>query len=119
MKMFIGIFEQILGESAGQVPEVSIEGTVVHCNMMIHPPEKQGGTIRVQVQQLSSSSDFVEVSDEIWNGIAKIEEQDIKITITSEGQDVGFNFTGKLDEFGMNGKYNAVVMSGSFEATHQ
>lgn len=119
MKMFIGIFEQILGESAGQVPEVSIEGTVVHCNMMIHPPETQGGTIRVQVQQLSSSTDFVEVSEEIWNGIAKIEEQDIKITITSEGQDVGFNFTGKLDEFGMNGKYNAVVMSGSFEATHQ
>ncbi len=119
VQVFVSFFEQIFGENMEDVQEVTIEGTVIDCIMVIYPPETEGGTIRIQVQQLSSSTEFVEVSEEIWNGTVTIEDNNIKINITSEGQDVGFTFKGIIDEYGMNGTYNAVVMSGSFEATHQ
>ena len=41
VQVFVSFFEQIFGENMEDVQEVTIEGTVIDCIMVIYPPETE------------------------------------------------------------------------------
>ncbi|MFO7637448.1 MAG: PKD domain-containing protein [Clostridia bacterium] len=124
--LIINIVLRVIGEQISDIfgietettARVSIKGTEIGCVMTVIPPEQEGGTIRVQLQQLTSSTDFLEPVDDLWEGVLVINKDNIKIIVDAEKQPFGFRFNGVADGSGISGTFSATVMSGSFNASH-
>lgn len=98
--------------------EVTMRGVVIGCVLEIHEPAagQPDSPIRVTLQQQTSSHDFVEPVNDVWDGILTIKDDRIEIRITAEGQPTGFTFKGRLARDLLYGEFDAVIMSGSFQA---
>jgi hypothetical protein len=114
-RMFAQIFDTEIDDADF---EVTLKGTVIGCVMEVLPPAagQPDGPIRIRLQQLTSSTDFVEPTEEIWEGILTLKDDQVLIKITAEGQPVGITFRGTLSQGLLYGEMDATVFSGSFQA---
>ncbi len=97
---------------------VTLEGTVIGCQMAVSEPATEGGDLQVLFQQVSSSTDFVEVTGEVWRGKMEIDGDKVVIRISAEDQ-TALVFKGTLLPSGLEGSFDAGIMSGSFRAWHR
>lgn len=132
INMFVQAIVRVINMfvQTGKNPEdikVTIEGTVIGCEMAIIPPVNgdTSGKITVQMRQLTSSTDFVKPATEVWYGTMTLDDQNkavIKFTSAegSEGSIVPLmTFKGKLDGAVMNGDFSNAMFSGIFTATRR
>ncbi|MDF2684879.1 MAG: hypothetical protein K0S55_60 [Clostridia bacterium] len=118
IKALVGWLSEIFGTIPDEEVNVTLKGTVIGCVMTVIPPTVKGGDIRIELQQQTSSTEFVEPSEEIWYGKLTVNGDKIRISINSKEQATGIVFEGTVDPSGITGNFNAVIMSGSFEAKH-
>ncbi len=126
--LLINSVVKILGEKLSEIfgsgvettqERVTIKGTEIGCEMTIFPPEERGGDIKVQLIQLTSSTDFLEPAEDLWEGSLIIIGNRVEITLVAEDQPFAFRFNGYADGSGISGTFGAKVMSGSFNASHR
>lgn len=113
-RMFAEIFDTEIDDEDF---EVTLKGTVIGCVMEVLPPAagQPDGPIRVRLQQLTSSTDFVEPTEEIWEGVLTLKDDQVLIKISAEGQPVIITFTGTISQGLIYGEIKT-VFSGSFQA---
>lgn len=113
-RMFAAIFNT---EADDDDFEVTLKGTVIGCVMEVLPPaaSQPDGPIRVRLQQMTSSTDFVEPGEEILEGTLTIKDDQVVIRIKEEGQPVIINFTGTISQGFIYGEFKTLY-SGSFQA---
>lgn len=123
--MLLGLFKQIFPDQG--VPDsanITVAGTVVSGTLTIEPPPDSGsdnGKIFVELQQLSSSTDFIEVETTPIPGYLTLDGNYVTINLTGEQNDsntaAAMKFEGLLSNGIMSGTFSASgVMSGDFEA---
>lgn len=108
-------------------PKITIKGTEMTCTMKISPPppDNPKGNITVVLQQLKSSTDFVEPAKEPWNGTVTVNDENLIFRFagaSSNGSGTNISaitFKGKLEKTNIGGTFNAVVFSGTFQASKQ
>ena len=98
--------------------EVSLRGVKVSCMLNIEQPssDQLAEPIHVQLQQLSSSSDHYDPSDSLWTGTLTVVDDQIKFKVALDDNLLTFNFKGKIDRHSLFGNFDAVWLSGSFQA---
>ena len=123
--MILGVIQQIFPDQG--VPDsanINIEGTVVYARLDVYQPESgypEDGRIYVELIQLSSSTDFIEVSTTPIPGYLKVDKGKITVVLTGDSAEGGstgaMTFKGTLSNGVISGTFTASgVMSGDFEA---
>lgn len=122
LKFFIGIINSAIPEAA--IPpdtKVTIKGTVIGGELTVIPPDPtdKSKKIKVSLQELTSSTDFVDPAEQPLLGEMTI-SKDGKIVIEFKGDyannsNGSLKFEGRLFNGAMSGKFDApFVMSGEF-----
>ena len=98
--------------------EISLRGVNVACILNIDPPasDQPGEPIQVQLQQLSSSSDNFDPNESLWTGTLTVVDDQIQFKVAIEDELMAFTFKGKVTRNSLFGKFDAVWISGSYQA---
>lgn len=102
---------------------VTIEGTVIGCELTAVAPADgtTDGAIDVRLHQLTSSTDYVDPSPDIWLGKMTVNGDEVVIKFTGSVEsgtgDYGImTYKGRLSGNSIDGTFDAVMYSGSFSA---